>query len=311
MKQIAFWASMIFITTMADQARSADTAISALENCFKASRLSDAVCAGPENSPQQRIACYQKAQAAQLTCLEHISSDATGSTPSTETAGAASAQAATQAQGPVPAQAPANPPEPAGAAVQPPSQAAAPPVAAPAPAPVAVATASPAATAQPDPAAKAPAPPAMQPATDWVVTETTSPIDYSPVVIATIRSPDSRQDAPSALSIQCRQHRPEISLRTDGAWKIAPAMKVQVGLQMKDRSPWNLSVDGKVATTTDHAADLLQSLSEGTTLMVTVSDGVDHAAAFRLTGLDAIRRKVMMACRPPPPADSKASLVKR
>jgi hypothetical protein len=311
MKQIAFWASMIFITMTADQARSADTAISALENCFKASRLSDAICAGPENSPQQRIACYQKAQAAQLACLEHISSDATGSTSSTETAGAASAQTETQA---AQAQVPANPPPSADGAVQAPPQASTPPVAPPAPevAPVAVVTATPAATAQPDPVAKPSGPPAMQPATDWVITETSSPIDYSPVVVATIRASDSRQDAPSTFSIQCRQRRPEISLRTDGAWKIAPAMKVQVGLQMKDRTPWNLSVDGKVATITDHAADLLQSLSEGTTLMVTVSDGVDHAATFRLNGLDAVRRKIMMACRPPPPVtDSKASLVKR
>jgi len=85
MKRIAFWAPMIFIAMMADQARSSETGLSALESCFKATRLSDAICSNPENPPQARIACYQKAQAAQLACLEHISPDVTASTPSTDT----------------------------------------------------------------------------------------------------------------------------------------------------------------------------------------------------------------------------------
>jgi hypothetical protein len=189
----------------------------------------------------------------------------------------------------------------------PPSVATAPPVAPP----IAAAPAAPAAIAPPRAPDKTAAAPAAQANPDWVISETTSPIDYSPVVVATVKASTEHENSPGALSIQCRQRRPEIALRTDGAWKIAPNGKVQVALQMKDRSPWNLSADGKTATNVDHAADLIQSLSEGTTLIITVSDGVDHAAVFKLSGFDAIRKKVLTACKLAPVIDSKASMVKR
>jgi hypothetical protein len=60
-----------------------------------------------------------------------------------------------------------------------------------------------------------------------------------------------------------------------------------------------------------HAIDIIQWLPEGTTLAVIVSDGVDHSAEFQLTGLDAVRKKVLAACQLAPAADRKASLVRR
>lgn len=302
MNRIAFWASMVLVSIIADQARSADNGIEVLEMCFKASRLADTVCASPDNPPQQRLDCLKKAQAEQLVCLEHFSSQAAGTTPSIETPGAGSSQSA------------ANQPETTtGVPVQAPVPASPPPVATALPEtpPAAMAAAAATAIAPPNAPAETAGTPAKPSIPDWTVTETTSPIDYSPVVVATIRSSTDRENAPNTLSIQCRQRRPEMALRTDGAWQAGPNNTVQVALQMKDRSPWTLSADGKVATNTNDAIDLMQQLSEGTTVFVTVSDGVDHAATFHLAGLDNVRKKILTACRSTPITESKASLMRR
>ena len=272
MKRIACWALVLFTTAIADQARSAGGGITALESCFKAARAADAICSNTENPPQQRLDCYKKAQTVQLACLEQISSDVTGSTPSTDTPGGDPSPQPAKQPGTSDAivQAPAQtapppvataPPEVSPVAVAPdtlaaitppavpdkttdapanePPQAAQPSVATAPPAalPVAVAPAAPTALSQPTTPDKIAGAPAKQPSLDWVVSETTSPIDYSPVVVATMRSSTNREDSPGALSIQCRRGRPEIALRTEGAWRTAPNNKIQVALQMKDRSP--------------------------------------------------------------------------
>lgn len=55
--------------------------------------------------------------------------------------------------------------------------------------------------------------PMLPTVTDWVVSETTSPVDYSPLVTALIRSTSQVKDAPNTLTIRCRGQ-----ARTDGAW---------------------------------------------------------------------------------------------
>src|SRR6266850_3616262 len=52
--------------------------------------------------------------------------------------------------------------------------------------------------------------------TAWVVSETTSPVDYSPLITAVIRSTSSVKDAPSTLAVRCRGLRTELLLRTEG-----------------------------------------------------------------------------------------------
>jgi hypothetical protein len=62
------------------------------------------------------------------------------------------------------------------------------------------------------PAASAPA---MPPADDWVVSETTSPLDYSPVVVATATY-GGPGDSAVRLSIQCRGERSELVIGGPG-----------------------------------------------------------------------------------------------
>src|ERR1700749_4956 len=64
MKRVAIWTLMFCITVLAGQARSADDGMEALDNCFKASRLGDAICSNTGNPPEQRSECFQNVQAA-------------------------------------------------------------------------------------------------------------------------------------------------------------------------------------------------------------------------------------------------------
>jgi hypothetical protein len=171
----------------------------------------------------------------------------------------------------------------------------------------------------------APAPPNEPPASAqnqpsdaaWVVSETTSPVDYSPLITAVIHSTSSVKDAPNTLAVRCRGSRTELLLRTEGAWRASRASEVQVDHQINDqpfvRLRWAVSADGKTASYKDDAVELLRSLPEGARLKISVfvrQEGPGQEATFQLTGLDGVRKKIGLACKWPPTAD-KMSLGKR
>jgi hypothetical protein len=147
----------------------------------------------------------------------------------------------------------------------------------------------------------------------WLVSETTSPVDYSPLVTVVIHSTSSVKDAPSTLAVRCRGLRTELLLRTEGAWRAARGSEIQVDYQINDqpfvRLPWAVSADGKTASYKDDAVGLLQSLPEGARLKISVFDrqGLGQEATFQLTGLDSVRKKIGLACKWPSTADKMSS----
>jgi hypothetical protein len=155
-----------------------------------------------------------------------------------------------------------------------------------------------------------------QPATAWVVSETTSPVDYSPLITAVIHSRSSVKDAPSTLAVRCLGPRTELLLRTEGAWRASPASEVQVDYQINDqpfvRLQWTVSAEGKTASYKGDAIGLLRSLPEDPRLKISVFDrqGLGQEATFQLTGLDSVRKKIGLACKWASTAD-KMSLGKR
>jgi hypothetical protein len=161
----------------------------------------------------------------------------------------------------------------------------------------------------------APEPSAMRPETsgkkddahtpqrDWVVSETTSPVDYSSLVSAVIRSTSSEKDGPNSFAIRCRAQRTEVSLGTNGAWGVPRGNLLQVDYQIEDRpsirQQWILATDGKTATYKDDAVELLRSIPDGAALKVAVADkdNVRREALFQLAGLSAVRQKIAAACK--------------
>jgi hypothetical protein len=138
---------------------------------------------------------------------------------------------------------------------------------------------------------------------DWIVSETTSPVDYSPLVIAAVRAKSDVKDAPNALAVRCRARHTELSIRTDGAWGAPNGNDLLVDYQINDhpvvRQPWMLSADGKTATYKYDPIELLRSMPEGATLKVAVADkgNVRREATFELAGLSGVREKVGTACK--------------
>ena len=136
----------------------------------------------------------------------------------------------------------------------------------------------------------------------WTVSETSSPVDYSPLVTATIVAPTQTAAAPTELVVRCRGRRSELGLRMEAAARASRGGEIPVAYQLNDQPMvklrWTASTDGKTVNYKGDAAALLQSFSEGARLKIIVSDasGRDTEAAFNLAGWNAIRDKVAAAC---------------
>jgi hypothetical protein len=146
---------------------------------------------------------------------------------------------------------------------------------------------------------------AKPPESSWLVSETTSPIDYQPLLTAVIRPTSSSPGGPSRLAVRCRGAQTELLIQADGTWPAPRRKALAVDRQINDRpvvhEKWGQSVDAKTAAYTGDAIELLKSLSEGARLMINVPDGANarHEATFLLTGWDAVRKKIEAACKWP------------
>ncbi len=298
-------------------AQPADEGTKMLDTCFELARTADATCSDPKNGGAERLDCRQKASMAQLECLERVfPGRSAGSVPPETPSRAVSPAMPTVAASP---EVPAGSVSPErligtvakGEAIR--SQKTLPGTA---PAETPVATVSPeiaTGTASPDVPARRVDIPAKPQDTHWIVSETTSPVDYSPLVTAVIRSTTGLQDAPNTLVIRCLGPRTEVLLRTQGTWRASRSNTVQVDYQIDDqplvRLPWNTSADGKTASYGNDAVGFPQSLPEGARLKINVLDraGSGREATFRLDGLDAVRKRIAVPCKWATAADKISS----
>ena len=306
MRPVPAFAIALSIVSAAAWAQPANQASESMETCFESARAADAVCSDPANDPVKRLDCLGKARAAQLECLNKVLPNLPAGPTSSEAPAAASPPDTAAANVLQPA-VPANPqPETPAAEISPDQH----PEAGPA-------DRLPTGSVSPQPAAAAdnPAPP---PRSNWVVSETTSPLDYSPLITAVIHAThqeEDAKDAPASFAIRCRGQRAEVLVGTQGAWRGSRVNEVQVDYQVDDRpvirQQWIASEDGKTVRYKDDALALLRSLPDDARLKVSVFDwqGPSHDGTFQLAGLDAVRKKVELACKPmsagdttPPPA---------
>jgi hypothetical protein len=287
-------------------AQSAKESASGLETCFEVARVADAICSNMRNDPTERVNCFTKARATQLECLDRVLSEAPARTVapggSFETARPAPPKAASERTDSQEAGRTDKPAVSIGAA---PADEAARrssslPKSAPPSLPPAVAEA-PTATILSDDSGKKSERPARE--TDWILSETTSPIDYSPLTTAVIRPTSDVSGGPNMLAVRCRAQHTELSIRTDGAWAVRRGNGLLVDYQIDDQpvvqEPWMLSADGKTATYKNDPVELLRSIPEGATLKIAVTDkgNVRREATFALRGLSGIRKEVGTTCK--------------
>jgi len=292
-------------------ARSANESVTALESCFQAARIADAICFKLPNDPAQRLDCFQKTRSAQIECLEHVLSEtpaepATSKTPSEATrseppASAALPEGSSERVSPpgqtgtletpigIPSAEKSNTPPKAIVGTnprEPPSS-----------------TEAPTGAIQPGISPKTTDIPIRPIGTSWLISETTSPVDFSPLVTALIRSTSQVKDAPSTLAVRCRGQRTEFLVRTDGTWTATRGHELRVDYQVNDQPAvglqWVLSSDGKTAAYKDDPVSFLRSLPDGARLKINVADRASssHEAMFQIDGWDVVRNKIGTACK--------------
>jgi hypothetical protein len=143
----------------------------------------------------------------------------------------------------------------------------------------------------------------------WFISETTSPVDYSPQVSASIVSRAATDDAPLSLTIRCRAKRIDLSVSTISAWKAPSNNQLRVAYQIEQRpvveERWTASAGGKTASFNGNTLQLLQALPTSGQILIRVFDSqaVAHESIFRLDGLAPIRQKVVDACKAAPGPD--------
>jgi hypothetical protein len=151
----------------------------------------------------------------------------------------------------------------------------------------------------------------------WLVSETTSPVDYSPQVSASNLSHPTAEDAPSSLIVRCRLQRIELSVSTAGNWKASTNDQIRVAYRIDQRPAvealWIAARDGRTATFKGDALQLLQSLPDSGPMSIGVFDrqGPAHEAVFQLDGLAAVRQKVLAACKATPAAEQASAHQRR
>jgi hypothetical protein len=131
---------------------------------------------------------------------------------------------------------------------------------------------------------------------NWVVSETTSPVDYSPLIMATNLSRPSAKDGSSSLIIRCRGKRLELTLTTNGSW--GPANFKRVTHQINDQSPvqqrWMLSPDGRSVSLRTDVIGFVRALPDTGYVLIRVyaSEAIPYETTFQLAGLGAVRRRL-------------------
>lgn len=137
---------------------------------------------------------------------------------------------------------------------------------------------------------------------NWIISETTSPVDYSPIISATTSSRGGSTGPAMKLSIRCSGKRtdlvvdgPEISGRDDYA--ISLRVNDQPALQL----PAITSASGAGVAIGGDVVRLLQSIPDKGELALHLSSGAGDStdAIFALGGFESVREKMTAACKWP------------
>jgi hypothetical protein len=138
---------------------------------------------------------------------------------------------------------------------------------------------------------------------NWIISETTSPVDYTPIVTATTSSRGGSNGSSMRLSIYCRGGRTELVVagpavsRGSGDYAISYRINDDRPVQLAARSP----SFGTGAAFTGDVIRLLKSLPEEGHVAVRIStrSGAAQDGDFLLGGLKTVREKLAAACKWP------------
>jgi hypothetical protein len=151
--------------------------------------------------------------------------------------------------------------------------------------------------------AERPPVPAQPTEGNWIISETTSPVDYSPQITAAISSESAVKDAPSSFSIRCRGGRTELFVSTIGSWRPSNNGEFKVAYRINEQpaveEQWAAFAGRRGALFKGDVTKFLRSLLEGGQLSIRVFDwqGPPHEATFQMSGFDVVRQKFAPVCK--------------
>jgi hypothetical protein len=153
----------------------------------------------------------------------------------------------------------------------------------------------------------APVPQVASKGDNWIVSQTTSPVDYSPVATATTLSDDGTSESAMKLSIRCRGGRTELVVAGPGIsgrgndyaifYRVNDGQQVQIAAA-PPASGAGVAFGGDVIR-------LLQSLPDAGSLSVHLAPRTGTAVdgTFSLGGWETVRAKMIVACKWSHPAE--------
>ena len=138
---------------------------------------------------------------------------------------------------------------------------------------------------------------------NWIISETTSPVNYTPMVTATAFSRGGSDGSVMRLAIHCRGGRTELVV--SGPAVSTGGMDYTISYRVNDGQPVQLAAGppsfGTGAAFTGEIVRLLQSLPEDghIAVRITTRSGAAQDGHFLLGGLKTAREKLAAACKWP------------
>ncbi|MGY4625612.1 hypothetical protein [Bradyrhizobium sp. USDA 4486] len=140
---------------------------------------------------------------------------------------------------------------------------------------------------------------------NWIVSETTSPVDYKPQIGARTTARSGSKDAPSSLAIHCHANRTALLLSAASPWTQTPSSEIRVVFQINDQAAvdqrWKVADGGRSLVFPGDAARLIGAMPAAGRLLVKVYTGAAPVSEneFELVGLEAVRRRFAEVCGRP------------
>ena len=138
---------------------------------------------------------------------------------------------------------------------------------------------------------------------NWTVSETTSPVDYTPIVVAVTRSGDGVEGSGMQLNIYCRNGRTELVI--SGLDVLSHGDNYAVSYRINGNAPVQIGSSmpsfGAGTAFKGDVARLLQSFPEEGAIDVRLvpRTGAAREGHFSLGGLKVVRDKLAAACKWP------------
>jgi len=137
---------------------------------------------------------------------------------------------------------------------------------------------------------------------NWVISETTSPVNYTPILVATTVSRGGTGGASAQLAIHCRGGRTELVI--SGQEMLAGGPGSALSYSVNDGPPVQVAAAppqyGAGVAFAGDVVRLLQSLpEEGQVTVRILRADRNQSSSFALGGLKTVREKLAVACKWP------------